>query len=86
MSHSCPNTRNKKIRALGRAESAERGSRDRGSDMIGNYFIVHLERSIIEDHYSVHVSRSEIASTIFIDQAMPHSRRSHSLPMQESRS
>jgi len=32
--HGCPNTTHEKIMALGRAEMAERGRRDRGSDVI----------------------------------------------------
>ncbi len=38
MGHGCPNTRHEKIMALGRAETAERGSRDRGSDVITKVF------------------------------------------------
>ena len=38
MGHGCPNTRHEKIMALGRAETAERGSRDRGSDVIAKAF------------------------------------------------
>ena len=34
MHHGCPNMRHEKITALGRAEMADRGSRDRGSDVI----------------------------------------------------
>jgi len=36
--HHSPNTRHRKIIALGRPERAERGSRDRGSDVIAKVF------------------------------------------------
>jgi len=36
--HGCPNTRNEKIMALGRAEAAEKGSRDKRSDVIVKVF------------------------------------------------
>jgi len=36
--HGCPNTRHEKIMALGRAEMAERGGRDRESDVIATVF------------------------------------------------
>ena len=38
MGHGCPNTRHEKSMALGRAETAERGSRDRRSDVITKVF------------------------------------------------
>ena len=38
MGHGCPNTRHEKIMALGRVETAERGRRDRGSDVIAKVF------------------------------------------------
>jgi len=34
--HGCPNTMHERIMALGREDTAERGSRDRGSDLIAN--------------------------------------------------
>ena len=38
MRHGCPNTKHEKIMALGRADTAERRSRDRGSDVIAEVF------------------------------------------------
>jgi len=36
--YGCPNTRNEKIMALGKAETAEKGSRDKRSDVIITVF------------------------------------------------
>ena len=38
MARGCHNTKHEKIMALGKAETAERGSRDRGSDVIAKVF------------------------------------------------
>ena len=50
--HGCPNMRQEKIMALGRAETAERGSRDTESEVIAKVFRSRTELRLTNEEKS----------------------------------